>query len=74
MPRTVYYVLTENGDWKVTREGGTVLSTHANKDDAIKAAVTLAKANEPSQVKVQKQDGTWDEERTYGQDPFPPPG
>jgi uncharacterized protein DUF2188 len=71
--RTVYFVLREQDGWKVTEEGRE-LSQHEIKEDAIDAAVRAAQANEPSQVRVQKQDGTWDEERTYGDDPHPPPG
>jgi hypothetical protein len=74
MARNVYYVLSDEGDWKVTRQGGVVIGTHANKDSAIIAAVTIAKFNQPSQVKVLQQDGTWDEGRTYGDDPQPPKG
>jgi hypothetical protein len=73
MSRNVYWVLSEKGSWRVTEEGRE-LSQHENKEDAIDAAVRAAQANEPSQVKVQKQDGTWDEERTYGNDPYPPKG
>jgi hypothetical protein len=61
------------GNWKVTH-GGSTLDTHANKADAIASARAWAKANPPSQVLVQKQDGTWQVEWTYGDDPFPPRG
>lgn len=74
MARNVYLVLTDGGNWKVTKAGGLVLSTHADKEDALAAARTVAKANQPSQVKVQKQDGTFQTEWTYGDDPYPPKG
>lgn len=73
MARSVYFVLKDHSGWKVTEEGRE-LSQHETKEDAIDAAVRAAQANEPSQVRVQKQDGTWDEERTYGDDPYPPSG
>jgi uncharacterized protein DUF2188 len=73
VPRTVYFVLSDRGGWKVTEEGRE-LSQHETKEEAIDAAVRAAQANEPSQVKVQKQNGTWNEERSYGDDPDPPPG
>jgi uncharacterized protein DUF2188 len=55
-------------------ENGRELSKRENQGDAVEAAVRAAHANEPSQVKVQKHDGTWTEERTYGDDPYPPKG
>lgn len=73
MARNVYRVVPDGEDWKVTHAGQT-LSTHTNKDDAIETARTVAKANQPSQVVVHKQDGTIQTEYTYGDDPFPPPG
>lgn len=73
MARRVYYVSPAGANWKVTHQGQ-VLGTHANKADAIASARRWAKANPPSQVLVQRQDGTWQTEWTYGDDPYPPPG
>lgn len=73
MARDVYHVVPDGKDWNVTHAGQT-LSKHADKDDAIESARSVAKANQPSQVVVHKQDGTFQTEYTYGHDPFPPPG
>lgn len=72
--RNTYYVSPEGDDWKVTKEGGTVISRHDTKKPAIRAAIDEAHANPPSQVLVQGQDGQYQTEWTYGQDPYPPPG
>jgi len=73
MARTIYYVSPDSGRWKVTK-GGIVQSRHDTKEAAVTAAKTSAKANTPSQVMIQKADGTFQEEVTYGDDPFPPRG
>lgn len=71
--RSVYHVVPDDWDWRVTK-GGVTLSRHANKDDAVVAATREAKANEPSQLVIHKRDGTIEKEYTYGDDPYPPPG
>jgi hypothetical protein len=72
--RKKYFVSpTGNGDWKVTHRGDT-LETFANKEDAIDFGRTIAKANEPSQLVIQKGDGSFETEYTYGDDPSPPLG
>jgi hypothetical protein len=73
MARKQYFVVPHSTNWQVKHEGS-VLSTHVLKADAIDAGVKVAKANEPSQLKIMRQDGTIEDERTYGNDPFPPRG
>jgi hypothetical protein len=73
MARNKFYVSPEGTNWKVTFEQQ-VLSRHATKETALEAARTVAHANQPSQVLVQKQDGTFQTEWTYGDDPYPPKG
>jgi Uncharacterized protein conserved in bacteria (DUF2188) len=73
MPRRVYFVLKSNGGWRVY-EGDGRRSTHETEEDAIDFATSLARSNQPSQVRIQKHDGTWVEERTFGDDLYPPPG
>ena len=73
MARTVYRVLPESGDWKVTRS--TVrIAGYKLKSDAIDYGRARAKADEPSQLVIHKADGTIETEYTYGNDPYPPPG
>jgi len=69
--RTVFYVTTDGaGGWNVKREGNSkVLGNYRNKDQAIEYARQLAYDSIPSQVKVQKMDGTFQVEWTYGDDP-----
>lgn len=74
--RTVYYVSPQgDGDWKVKKEGATkATNVYANKEDAVQRAKELAKNQELGQVKIQKSDGKFQTEHTYGKDPFPPKG
>jgi hypothetical protein len=73
MARKVYRVLPDGGDWKVTLDS-VFQKTFSLKSSAVDWAVAEAKANKPSQVVVHRADGTIEEEWTYGDDPFPPPG
>jgi len=74
MTRKTYFVGVSEGGWNVTKDGGLILGTYLNKEGAIQAARIVAKSNQPSQVKVQLKDGTFQTEWTYDDDPFPPPG
>ncbi len=70
--RDVYHVVPDKatGEWHVNKEDASEpISTHSKKDDAVDAAIELAKRNEPSQVKIHKADGTFQREYTYGEDP-----
>jgi hypothetical protein len=73
MARKIYWVKPSAGDWIVT-EREVTLSRHVTKPLAVEAGRKVARANEPSQLRVQKEDGTFDFEHTYGQDPYPPVG
>ena len=74
--RTVTYVGPgKKGGWNVKRQGGQRSSGHFDKkDDAIDYSRQLAKKAGLGQLKIQKQDGTFQKEYTYGKDPFPPEG
>ena len=73
MARKVYWVVPSGSLWEVKHEGQ-VLSRHYTKDAAIDAGRLVAKKNAPSQLRVLKQDGTFDFEWTYEFDPYPPSG
>jgi hypothetical protein len=73
MARKQYFVVPDGTNWQVKHEGQ-VLSNHVLKTQAIDAGVKVAKANAPSQLKIMRQNGTIEDERTYGDDPFPPRG
>lgn len=74
-PGTVYHVLPDGNEWIVKREGaqraGRRFSTNAA---AAEFGVSIAKRNRPSQLIIHKQDGTFQDERTYNGYPFPPSG
>lgn len=71
--RKQYWVRHETTQW-VVKEGTRVLSTHGAKTDAVTAGVKVASANEPSSLRICRMDGTIEDERTYGDDPYPPRG
>ena len=71
MARKQYHVSPSGDNWKLTLAGVT-LSTHSTKLPAIDAGVTVARANQPSPLLIYRADGTIEDERTYGNDPFPP--
>lgn len=73
--RTVYHV-TKGEDWRITKEGGDRASgTAETKAEAIQRAVELARgAGGLAQVKIHREDGTIQSERTYGNDPRKYPG
>ena len=75
MARTIYDVSPHDGEWQVKRRGASrAASVHDLKEDAIEAGRKLALANQPSQLVIRRQDGTIENEWTYGDDPYPPEG
>lgn len=73
MARMVFHVVPNGTNWEV-KHSGNVLSKHLFKQPAIDKGVAYAMANMPSQLIIHRADGTIEDERTYGQDPFPPAG
>ena len=71
--RKSYWVQYLDSRWKL-RHNQQTLSTHVLKDDAIDAGVKVAKANQPSEPVICRMDGTIEDKRTYGDDPYPPKG
>jgi hypothetical protein len=75
MERKRYHVVPEQGDWKLELEGGGRASgVFDTKGAAVERGIELARSQGHSQLIIHKQDGTIQEERTYGSDPFPPRG
>ena len=74
--RTVYHVVpnADQSRWLVTQENAAFREEHDTKEDAVEAAKTRARGEEPSQVKVHGLDGNMDYESTYGDDPVRSPG
>jgi hypothetical protein len=74
MARKQFFVSPNGANWKVT-SGGTTLSNHQTQATAIRAAVDAAHRHAgDAQVMVQRPDGTFRTEWTYGHDPYPPRG
>ena len=74
--RRVYHVVPgDDGGWDVKKEGGQRASGHfQKKTDAVGRGKELAKKQGPSQIMIHKQDGTFQSEYTYVNDPYPPKG
>lgn len=79
MARKQYFV-SPNGllGWKVTT-GGVTVKTATTQTECSNWAAATARADweirkQPTQVYIQRPDGTFRSEWTYGNDPFPPAG
>ncbi len=75
--RLVYHVVyqSEQAIWRVLEEGKErPESLHETKSEAVDHAREMAKARQPSQIIVHKQDGKIQYEHTYGDDPRRSPG
>ena len=74
--RTVYHVVpnADQSRWLVTQENAEFREEHDTKEQAVEAAKSRARGEEPSQVKVHGFDGNMDYESTYGDDPVRSPG
>jgi hypothetical protein len=74
--RTTYHVLPHpEGGWQGKMEDGLRASvTGSTKEEVLEKTISLARDREPSSVIVHQADGSFQEERTYGNDPFPPEG
>ena len=73
MDRTRYDVVPKGDEW-VVESGGKSTPPLPTKEMAVDAATNRAREDEPSQVVVHKEDGTVQEERTFGSDPDPSHG
>jgi hypothetical protein len=75
--RIVFRVLPDRGRWKVTRNSEFDASFDTKEpavDYATERARTAYAEGSPSQVIIARADGTIEDERTYGEDPYPPRG
>jgi len=72
--RKVYHIVPNSGqekDWKIKEEKvDEPIGLFSNKEEAIEKAKEIAKANEPSQIVVHREDGQIQTEYTYGDDPI----
>jgi hypothetical protein len=74
--RRVIYVSPNKGNgWSVKKEGARrALKNFEKKKDAIDYGRQTAKNADLGQLKIKKEDGTFQTEYTYDKDPFPPEG
>ncbi len=71
--RTVYWVSPHGDGWKVQRQGSErPANVYPRKSEAIERGKELAMRRTPSQLMIQRADGTIEDERSY--DPYPPKG
>ena len=75
MGRTRFQVSGKRGDWTLKNAtSGREVSHHKTKEAAIHAGARKGRADGHAQLIVKKENGQIQEERTYGEDPFPPKG
>jgi hypothetical protein len=76
MERNVIYVLSHGSGWKYKcgHCDERLTSTQAEAIRLAKSHVASLPAGTLSQILVQRDDGQWRTEWTYGKDPFPPRG
>lgn len=73
--RATYHVLPHEHGWQGRLENAERASvTGATKQEVIELTISLARNREPSSVIIHQADGSFQEERTYGNDPYPPRG
>lgn len=65
----------EDGKWQGKEQGADRASVVSQtKADAIQRMAEIGRNQNNTSVYIHKTDGTIQEERTYGNDPYPPPG
>ena len=75
--RKVYHVVpsSDRSGWIVSIENNdSFRQEYDTKEEAVEAAKSRARSEEPSQVKVHRADGNMEYESTYGEDPRRSPG
>ncbi len=68
------FQIVPKGNWWQIRHEESFVSTHRLKDEAITAAQKLALGKQPSQLVLQRPDGTVETEWTYSDDSPPTKG
>ncbi len=73
--KTYHVTQRDDGKWQGKAVGGQQASTVADtKKETVARTTEIARNQGNSQVVIHKQDGKIQEERTYDNDPYPPPG
>jgi hypothetical protein len=68
MNREIYTVTPNQGKWEL-RKGEQAVETFDRQDEAISRGREIARENEPSQLRIKGEDGSFRDEATYGDDP-----
>lgn len=76
MPRRkVYHLKFKKGRWELKRpKAKQATRIYLTKEKALKEAPKIVRKQKPSQLKIHKKNGKFQEERTYEKDPYPPKG
>lgn len=74
--RKVYHVVPRpDGTWAGEGEGAKRASVVGDKKaEVLERTIEIAKEHPLSQVVIHKENGEFQSERTYGDDPYPPKG
>ena len=75
--RKNYHITKTEDGWEGKAEGGKRASVKGKtKQEVVKKTIEIAKKQGKSSVKIHKENGKFQEERTYpkGSDPYPPKG
>jgi hypothetical protein len=67
------HTVHKGGEWVNEVEGGSEISRHSTKEEAVDAGREAARASRTEHV-IHHLDGTIAERNSYGNNPFPPPG
>ena len=74
--RKIYDLVPDDDGWALRKRGGERATKRFDtKKEGMEYSVPLVREQDgDSQLVIRKQDGTIQEERTYGSDPHPPKG
>lgn len=72
--RATYHVVPTDDEWRLKRQGESRYTSFETKSEAIQAGVKEARSHEAGQLIIHKENGQFQEERTYGSDPAGSPG
>ena len=67
--RVTYHVVPTDDEWRLKRQGEPRYTSFETKSEAIRAGVKEARSHDAGQLIIHKQNGQFQEERTYGDDP-----
>jgi hypothetical protein len=69
LSRVSYHIVPHPDGWQLNRQGQDGGEIFPGKEQAVQAGMTLASTHAASQLIIHRADGTFEEGRTYGDDP-----